>query len=260
MQLQLRNVGPLLLAAAGLLAAADAPYMGKWKLNPAKCDFGQTTVTFAKTASGDMQFTTEGQSYTFKTDDKDAPALFGSTAAWKQVDANTWEATYKINGKVLSVDTTKLSSDGKTLTVESKGTRPDGEVFDDVTVFQRVDGTSGLAGKWKTKNVKISAPSTMELTPNGPDGITWNAIDMKATCSAKFGASTDGACTGETFGPGFAWAVRKAGSHAFEGIVKHDGKTLWTSTYTVSADGKTLTEAGANVVTNEKTKFVYDRQ
>ncbi|MBZ5728513.1 MAG: hypothetical protein LAP87_26465 [Acidobacteriia bacterium] len=254
------NVGPLFLAAAGLLAAADAPYMGKWKLNPAKSDFGQTTISFAKTSSGDMQFTAEGQSYTFKTDGKDTPALFGTTAAWKQVDANTWETTYKINGKVLSVDTTKLSADGKSLTVESKGTKPDGGPFDDVTVFQAVDGTSGIAGKWKTKNVKISAPGVMEFTPNGADGVTWSAIDLKATCSARFGAATDGACSGATFGPGFAWTVRKTGSNAFEGSVKHDGKTLWISTYTVSADGKALTEASTNVVTSEKTKFVYDKQ
>ncbi len=59
------------------------------EFNPAKSDFGESTVTFAQTGSGEMQFTAEGQSYTFKTDGKDYPAIFGTTAAWKQIDANT---------------------------------------------------------------------------------------------------------------------------------------------------------------------------
>jgi hypothetical protein len=259
MQRHIRNLGIYLLAAAGTLAAADAPYMGKWKLNPAKSDFGEETMTFTQTASGEMQFTAEGQSYTFKTDGKDYPAMFGTTAAWKQIDASTWQTTEKMKDKVLGVDTTKLSADGKTLTMESKGTKPNGEAFDDTTVYSRVSGTSGIAGKWKTKNVKISAPGVMELTPNGPDGLTWNSVDQHATCASKFDGK-DYPCSGETFGPGFTFVIKKTGASSFEGAVKHDGKTLWMSTYTVSADGKTMTESGMSVATGEKYKTVYDRQ
>jgi len=54
------------LAAAAALAAADASYVGKWKMNVAKSDFGDTTITFAQAPSGGMQMTVDGQTYTFK--------------------------------------------------------------------------------------------------------------------------------------------------------------------------------------------------
>lgn len=61
-------VAAVVLLASGTVAstqsdkAAGPPYAGKWKLNVAKSDFGETTVTFAQTASGQMQFTAQGQS------------------------------------------------------------------------------------------------------------------------------------------------------------------------------------------------------
>ena len=42
--------------------------------------------------------------------------------------------------------------------------------------------------------------------------------------------------------------------------VKNKGKLLYKVGYTVSADGKTLTETGSATATNEKVTVVYDRQ
>ena len=39
-----------------------------------------------------------------------------------------------------------------------------------------------------------------------------------------------------------------------------NGKTLYKSTFTVSGDGKTLTENGSAVDSGETMKAVYDRQ
>jgi len=257
-QLRLRTAG-LMLLAAGTLAAADPPYAGKWKFNPAKSDFGETTVTYSQTPSGEMQVTAGGLSYTFKTDGKDYPAIFGTTAAWKQIDANTWETTDKLNGKVTGVDSTKLSADGKTLTIESKGAKPNGESFDDTTVYQRVSGGPGIAGKWKTKNFKMSSPGMMEFVPDGPDGLTMNILDQNATCKARFDGK-DYPATGPQMPPNFTLALKKAGPRAFDMTVKNNGKAVFMSTYTVSADGKTLTETGSAVGVAEKYKSVYDKQ
>jgi hypothetical protein len=76
----------LLIAVAATLAA-DLPHAGIWKMNPAKSDFGKSTVTITDSGSGEIQFLMDGQSYKFKTDGKDYPAIFGQTAAWKQMDA-----------------------------------------------------------------------------------------------------------------------------------------------------------------------------
>src|SRR5262249_4670189 len=142
----------LIALAAANLWAADPAYIGKWKLNPAKSDFGESTVTYDQTAGGEMKLTADGQSYTFKTDGKEYSTPWGGSALWKSVNANTWETTNKVNGKVIGTATLKLSADGKTLTVDSKNIKATGEASNDSAVYDRVTGSAGLAGKWKTKN------------------------------------------------------------------------------------------------------------
>jgi len=79
----------LIALAAANLWAADPGYIGKWKLNPAKSDFAETTVTYEQTASGDIKLTADGQSYTFKTDGKEYSTPWGTSASWKSINAKT---------------------------------------------------------------------------------------------------------------------------------------------------------------------------
>src|ERR1019366_2745516 len=120
------------LAAAAALVAADASYVGKWKMNVAKSDFGDTTITFAPAPSGGMQMAVDGQTYSFKTDGKDYDGMFGSKMSWRMTEAGAWEATNKMGGKVLSTDTYKVTADGKSLSLVSKGTSPAGSPFETV--------------------------------------------------------------------------------------------------------------------------------
>lgn len=250
----------LILAAAASLAAADLPYAGKWKINLAKSDFGETTITIAQTGSGQMQYTADGMSYTFRIDSKDYPSLFGRTDAWKQIDKSTWEISSKLNGKVLATTTRKLSADGATLTENSKGPKPAGGSFDVTTVFQRGSGGSGLPGKWKTKNVKSSSPDILEFAASGPDGLTLRSVDYQATCDARFDGKDYPITGGPTVPAGLTFAIQKIGPRSFEMTEKQDGKALYKSTFTVSGDGKTLTETGGAVGVGEKYTAVYDRQ
>src|SRR5258708_40169831 len=112
---------------AACLIAADLPYAGKWKLNPSKSDFGDTTVTYEQGDGGEMKATMDGQSYTFKADGKEYATPWGMMFAWKSVDPNTWEMTEKANGKVTATNTIKLSSDGKTMTIDTKRMKVSGE-------------------------------------------------------------------------------------------------------------------------------------
>ena len=162
-------------------------------------------------------------------------------------------------GKLLGIDTTKLSADGQTLTVESKGPKPAGGTYDNTVVFQRVSGSSGIIGKWKTKNMKSSSPETIELAASGADGLMFKSPDFSMISGAQFDGK-DYPVTGPTLAAGWTLAVRKAGERAFEMTVKQNGKPLYQMTFTASADGKTLTENGSPVGVNEKYKAVYDRQ
>lgn len=258
-------IATMILFAGGIAASArpdktgDPPYAGKWKLNFAKSDFGETTIAFTKAASGQMQFTMMGQSYTFHMDEKDYPALFGRTAAWKQIDANTWETTIKQDGRLIVTETSRLSPDGKTLTLNTKGPKPAGGTFEETVVYVRMSGGPGLEGKWKTKNIKGSAPTVLELTPSGDDGLTIRIPDFQINCEAKFDGK-DYPATGPTVPAGLTIAVTKTGPRSFDILEKKDGKEIFKLSFAVSADGKTLTETGGAVGTNEKFKAVYERQ
>lgn len=249
----------LVITSAAILLAADPPFVGKWKLNPAKSDFGETTVTYEQMASGEMKVTGDGQSYTFRTDGKDYPTPWGVTAAWKAVNGNTWENTIKTNGKVTNTATVKLAADGKTLTVDSKSIKATGETSNDSVVYQRLSGVSGLAGKWKTKNVKVGSPGTVNITTSGTDGLTLTYVEEKGSCAAKFDGK-DYPATGPIWPSGWTCVMAKSGASALDVTWKKDGKVMYKDTFTTSADGKTLTDLGGAPATTEKIKAVYDRQ
>src|SRR5689334_3179207 len=115
--------------------AADPPYVGKWKVNLAKSDFGQTTLTLESLSNGEWQSTAFGVSYKFRMDGKDYPDNMGGTASWKAVDPQTWELVAKANGRVTETDTFKLSADGKTLTDAARQMKANGGSIDSTTAF-----------------------------------------------------------------------------------------------------------------------------
>jgi hypothetical protein len=247
----------LLTLSAVALAAAGLPYAGKWKINPAKSQFTEATTTYEQTGPGEMRMTAEGQSYKFKVDGKEYPAVYGSTAVWKQIDPNTWQTTYTINGKVYSVDTTNVSADGRTMTVLTK-MEQGGKSVENTVTLERVSGGPGLAGKWKTTKVKMDSPETLELVANG-EGMTLHFAEMQASCKTQFDGKDYG-CTGSLMPPGFTMALKKTGDRGFDMTEKMNGKVIYTAGYSLSADGKTLTLVAVPAGTDEKIKIVYDRQ
>jgi hypothetical protein len=190
-------------------------------------------------------------------DGKDYPDGLGDTVAWKPSGANAFQATWKMNGKTNFTDTVKV--DGDTLTVSTAGKKPNGEQMDTSTTFSRVSGGPGLAGKWKTKNVKASSASILELTPAAGDGLTYRAVDMGLVCDSKLDGK-DYPCSGPTIAQGWTLAITKAGARSLDMLVKKDGKPFYKVNYTVAADGRSMTETGGAIAANETVKVVYDRQ
>jgi hypothetical protein len=95
------------------------PSSGSWKINKLKESDEGLTTTYKW--SGDALNMTQptGQSYTAKLDGKDYPykgSYSFDSVSLKRVDDHTIEATNKREGKVISVDTISIASDGKTLT------------------------------------------------------------------------------------------------------------------------------------------------
>lgn len=247
------------LALAATLAAADLPWVGQWKINVARSNYGELTVTYADVGAGEMQATADGMTWKFKMDGKDYPDPWGGTAAWKQIDATSWESVNKLKGKVISTDVRRLSADGKTLTITSKGTRPDGKPFSDEYVFARVSGGPGLAGKWKTSKVSYSGPSVADISAHDTDGLAVRVDDWGMSWNAKFDGK-ENPVKGPNVPDGFTMALKRTGPKSLEYVQRQNGKELYKGTWTVADDGKTLTIVDAAVGTNEKTTLVFDRQ
>jgi hypothetical protein len=201
----------------------------------------------------------DGQSYTFKADGKDNMTPWGMSIAWKQANPKKWEFVEKTNGKVTNTGTAMLSDDDKALTLDAKRVKGDGSTSNDSVTFQRVSGGPGLAGKWKTKNLKTSSPETLSLTAKGSDGLTISLGNEGGVCDAKFDGK-DHPATSPVWPSGWTCVIAKSGARGFDVTWRKDGKDMYKSTMTASADGKTLTETGSAAGSSEKFTVVYDKE
>ena len=89
--------------------------------------------------------------------------------------------------------------------------------------------------------------------------MTLSLPDTRTKCDAKFDGKEHPA-TGTMFPAGWGCVVAKKGSNAIDLTWKKDGKDMYKTTLTASADGKTLTENGSAAGVNEKFTIVYDKQ
>jgi hypothetical protein len=143
----------LLQVDARLFAQANAadPLIGEWVLDRAKSTYQGNppdwrTMTFEKTPMGIRHTTTfavndvqQKHVYTFQVDGKDYPAdvqMPINTAAFRKIDANTFERVGKYQGAVTETVTYTLSNGGKTLTADQRLTA-NPNVLNSSQVFNR---------------------------------------------------------------------------------------------------------------------------
>jgi hypothetical protein len=98
--------------------------------------------------------------------------------------------------------------------------------------------------------IAISAHGTDGLAVRDEWGTSW---------SARFDGE-DNPVEGPAVPDGFTIALRRTGPASVEYVQKQNGKELARGTWTVSADGRTITSVDAPAGTSEKTTAVYDRQ
>ena len=138
---------------AGAMCFADDVQMGTWKLNEAKSKFAagapkNTTVVYE--AAGDkVKVTVDGvdgagkpahNEWTGSFDGKDYPVTgdpTSDTRAYKKVDDHTLELTGKKDGKATVTGKIVVSADGKSRTVTTKGTDPQGKKFTSVAFYDK---------------------------------------------------------------------------------------------------------------------------
>lgn len=132
--------------------AADA-VDGTWKLNVAKSKFSGTapksaTRVYTESADGttlDQKMVgADGKEasmhVTLTYDGKEHPITGNPDAdsgTGKSIDAHTTDFTLKRGSKVVGSVHRVVSADGKTLTVNNKGTHTDGKAYDETLVFDK---------------------------------------------------------------------------------------------------------------------------
>ena len=160
--LTLTSMAPLFLAAVLATAVPDiglaqsSPLIGTWKLNLAKSKYmgvpapRSQTLTYALdgqniTATADA---VDAQGQTVKTvflhiyDGKPHPTTgvaggLYDASSYTRVDANTVNFARLKDGKAVQTGWGAVSSDGKTYTVTTGGTGPNGQAMSTVAVFEK---------------------------------------------------------------------------------------------------------------------------
>jgi hypothetical protein len=138
---------------AGAVCFASDAQIGSWKLNEAKSKLAagmpkNSTVVFE--AAGDsVKVTIDGtdsggkpahNEWTGKLDGKENPVTGdpnSDTRSYKQIDDHTLAFTIKKGGKVTISGRVVVSADGKTRTVTTSGTDPQGQKFKSTTVYDK---------------------------------------------------------------------------------------------------------------------------
>jgi hypothetical protein len=244
------------LAFVSSTAHAQPSFAGTWKLNLAKSQLTGQTLSIEKKPSGMMHFDMQGFAYDFDVSGKDFPTPDGGTAAWREVNPTTWEATNKVNGKPIA--TYQLTLKGDTINAVMKATKPDGTTMEQTSAWSRVSGGPGFLGKWKSTEIK-GAPNTLQIALDGPNGITVTYPEFQISCKGSFDGkdyplSGAGATMKQTL------AFEKIGPTSIKMTTKVAGKPFYVDVLTLSADGKTLTDDGSPVAVKEPVKAVFERQ
>jgi len=141
------TVAVLAVVASGVLAQNN-PFVGTWKLRPAKSSkVTSETLTF-QMVGDERQFTLNGTwadgspiSIKYETPDKGGAGkiLEGpfDGVSGKRIDENTYETSLMKGGKEISHHRLVVSKDGKTMRVTGEATNAHGKPVSGVEVFEK---------------------------------------------------------------------------------------------------------------------------
>jgi hypothetical protein len=234
----------LMIIATTGTAAAQTPFVGDWKLNQDKSQLAGDTMKFGPAQGDAIELKAGGLTYSFRVDGKNYAMPSGNVAVWRQTSPTSWTTEYrKTDGKLLSSDSWKLSSDGQKLSLTTSGVKTDGDLYTDTVEYVRTAGSEGLMGAWKSTDVKLSSPDEFSIEELGLDKLVLKVPAMKVTCEL----TSDGkevAVEGPDIPTGLRISLTRTGPYTFRLVQKLNGSVISTGVYTVAEDRETMTEVG----------------
>jgi len=168
------------------------------------------------------------------------PGVPGATVTWTAVgDAELNNVTTK-DGQLYHASSRKVSPDGKTMTVLERVRMSDGTVVSTSAIRARTSGeASGFWGTWRNVSSRNETPSNMDLNI-AADG---KVILRNDPPGFEFDAEADGKdYPVRTQAPKTTVAITPVSKTSWVLTTKRDGKPVVITTWSISADGKTLAE------------------
>ena len=251
----------LLLVAClgtGALWAANDPFVGEWKLNPARSKLTDQ-MKVESVGANKYVFDFGGGSETIVVDGTDQPGNFGSTLSVTVEGPDTWKVIRKKDGRMLITATWKLSKDGNTLTDDFTGIEPNGSTFNLNYVYKRTAGSSGFAGTWESTSETVNSVFVLQVRPYEGDGLSFIDPSEEETKNVKFDGK-DYPNLGPNVVSGSASSVRRVNERTLEMTDKIDGKVMDAQQIELSSDLKTLTMTVHTVGRSEPNILVFERQ
>ena len=267
--LQLLLVGCLISSA---LWAADNPFIGKWKVNPARSKlYDEMKVELAGANRYAMTFD-PGQVEPIVADGSDQPALSGSTLSVTVKGPHSWQIVRKMKGRMLIHADWTLSDDGKTLNDAFTQYLPDGMVLFSQSlpngsalvlpyVYERSAGNSGFVGTWVSDSAKVKAGMELEVLPYEGDGLSFKRSDEEIAKSVKLDGNDHPNLETNAADKGPAYSSRRVNARSLEITEKLKGEITGTRQIELSPDLKNLTITEHLVGQSmPKSVLVFDRE
>jgi len=240
----------LLLAVFGFVGViwAQSPFDGTWKTDLSKIQYqGKPSTVLLQ--NGTYQDSSSVPKINIKADGTDQ-AVRGSktydTLAVKVVDDKTIEVTYKKDGKVVNTGKRIVSADGKTATVElTVETSKQPVKFKGmmIRVAAGPAGSHAISGSWQPQKVLSESENALTVTYKS----TTDGLMMSTPTGDSFEAKFDGKDYPAKGNPNISTvSLTKVNDRSFDETFKRDGKVVGVTHWTVSADGKTITEKREN--------------
>jgi hypothetical protein len=239
-------------------AAADDPFIGKWKLSLAKSKLTGQTIDIEEVAPDTWKFKEDEHSDVIFADGLDHLTHFGDSMAITKKSADTWTITYK-RGDQVTMDTIwKISPDDRTLNYTVSGTRPNGQRFRNQMTLKRISGTSGLAGTWESVDVELSSPREIYIATYTGDGHSITFPGRKEIIRLKFDGK-DYSDDGPTVPEGSTSSGHRIDTRTIETTEKRKGRVIEVARATISPDGQTQTIVVTEPDDKTPVVLVYER-
>jgi hypothetical protein len=249
------------LFATGTVSAANDPFVGRWKLDPAKSKItDRMQVEAAGANKFGFKFNGAGDPELIVLDGTDQPGMFGTTLAVSAEAPDTWKVVRKMNGKTLLTGIWKLSADGQVLNDSMSASQPDGSTMKMEATYRRAAAGSGFVGIWESTSdeMKMSGAFEMRIEPFESDGLSFVYPAQKRTRHMKFDGK-DYMDEGPNVVPGSAGSGRRVNERTIEVTDKIHGNDIDKEQVTVSADNKTMTITVNPVGATKPNTLVFER-